>query len=50
MQQTFERAWLITVLPQPKAPGIAQVPPNTDGNRASKTLYYEEYIIVSHKE
>ena len=29
----------IQVLPQPKAPGMAQVPPRTDGNRESKTLY-----------
>jgi hypothetical protein len=34
---TLERAWLMTVLPQPKAPGIAQVPPSTDGNNASRT-------------
>jgi len=27
----LERAWEIQVLPQPKAPGIAQVPPSTDG-------------------
>lgn len=26
------------VLPQPKPPGMAQVPPNTEGNKASKTL------------
>jgi hypothetical protein len=26
----------MTVFPQPKAPGIAQVPPRTEGNRASK--------------
>ena len=27
------------VLPQPNAPGIAQVPPRTEGNRVSSTLY-----------
>jgi len=27
------------VLPQPNAPGIAQVPPKTDGKRESNTLY-----------
>lgn len=27
------------VLPHPKAPGMAQVPPKTEGNKASKTLY-----------
>lgn len=27
------------VFPHPNAPGIAHVPPWTDGNRASKTLY-----------
>jgi len=34
----LERAWEIHVFPHPKAPGIAQVPPNTDGKRASSTL------------
>lgn len=35
----FESAYEIHVLPHPNAPGIAQVPPRTDGNKASKTLY-----------
>ena len=35
----LERACEMQVLPQPKAPGIAQVPPKTEGNNASKTLY-----------
>ena len=35
----FATAWEIQVLPQPKAPGIAQVPPNTEGNNASRTHY-----------
>ena len=29
----------ITVLPQPNAPGMAHVPPSTDGNSASNTLH-----------
>lgn len=32
-------AYEIHVLPQPKAPGIAHVPPSTEGYNASKTLY-----------
>lgn len=32
-------AYEMQVLPQPKAPGIAHVPPNTDGKRESKILY-----------
>lgn len=27
------------VFPQPKAPGMAQVPPKTEGKRLSNTLY-----------
>jgi len=27
----------MTVFPQPKAPGMAQVPPRTEGKRASRT-------------
>ena len=27
------------VFPQPNAPGIAHVPPKTEGNKASNTLY-----------
>lgn len=34
---TFESAWLMTVFPQPNAPGMAQVPPSTEGKNASKT-------------
>ena len=34
----FERACEMQVLPQPKAPGIAVVPPCTHGNNASNTL------------
>ena len=34
----LDKAYEIQVLPHPKAPGIAQVPPNTDGKRESKTL------------
>mmetsp|Transcript_55401 Transcript_55401/g.125902 ORF Transcript_55401/g.125902 Transcript_55401/m.125902 type:complete len:215 (+) Transcript_55401:229-873(+) len=40
MQSLFEnldRLWEITVLPQPKAPGTAQVPPSTEGKSASTT-------------
>ena len=39
MFEYFATAYDIHVLPHPKAPGIAQVPPNTDGNNASKTHY-----------
>ena len=35
----LERAWEIQVFPHPKAPGIAQVPPKTEGKSESKTLY-----------
>lgn len=35
----LDKAYEIQVLPHPKAPGMAQVPPNTDGNSASSTLY-----------
>ena len=38
MFEYFERAWEIHVLPHPKAPGIAHVPPRIDGKRKSKTL------------
>lgn len=31
--------WEITVLPQPKAPGMAVVPPCTQGKRASSTRW-----------
>ena len=42
MQSEFEyldSACEMTVLPQPKAPGTAQVPPSTDGKRASMTRW-----------
>lgn len=32
----------MTVLPQPKAPGMAQVPPSTEGKRASRTRYTKQ--------
>ena len=35
----LESACEITVLPQPKAPGIAQVPPSTLGNITSSTRW-----------
>jgi len=35
----LDNAYEITVFPHPKAPGMEQVPPNTDGNKASITLY-----------
>jgi len=35
----LESACEITVLPQPKAPGIAQVPPRTAGKRPSSTRW-----------
>lgn len=35
----LDRAYEIHVFPHPKAPGIAHVPPNTDGKSASSTLY-----------
>merc|ERR1712070_226010 len=35
--ENFDRDWEITVLPQPNAPGTAQVPPSTEGNTASST-------------
>ncbi len=34
----LDSAYEIQVFPQPKAPGMAQVPPSTDGNRESSTL------------
>ena len=34
----LDSACEITVLPQPKAPGMAHVPPSTDGNITSRTL------------
>ena len=37
--ECLDRAYEIQVFPQPNAPGIAQVPPRTDGKRASSTLY-----------
>merc|ERR1712187_509416 len=33
----LDKAWEITVLPQPKAPGTAAVPPNVTGKSASQT-------------
>ena len=36
--ENFEIDCEMTVLPQPKAPGTAHVPPNTDGKMASTTL------------
>lgn len=36
---TLESAWLMTVFPQPKAPGMAHVPPRTEGNNASSTRW-----------
>ena len=38
MFEYLEIAYEIQVLPHPKAPGIAQVPPSTEGNKLSKTL------------
>lgn len=35
----FDNAYEIQVFPQPKAPGIAQVPPCTEGKRESRILY-----------
>jgi hypothetical protein len=35
----FDKAYEIQVLPHPKAPGIAHVPPYTEGNNESNTLY-----------
>ena len=35
--ENLDRAWEMTVLPHPNAPGIAHVPPSTDGNRPSST-------------
>ena len=35
----FDRACEMTVLPQPKAPGMAQVPPRTAGKRPSRTRW-----------
>lgn len=32
----------MTVFPQPKAPGMAQVPPSTEGKRASRTRYTKQ--------
>ena len=37
--ENLDRAWEITVLPQPKAPGIAHVPPRTAGNSPSRTRW-----------
>ena len=34
----LDKAYEIQVFPHPKAPGIAQVPPKTEGKRESKTL------------
>jgi hypothetical protein len=34
--ENLERACEMTVLPQPKAPGMAQVPPNTDLNQSKE--------------
>ena len=33
------RTWEMTVLPHPNAPGMAHVPPNTDGNITSSTRW-----------
>ena len=35
----FDSAWLMTVLPQPNAPGMQHVPPSTDGNSVSITRW-----------
>lgn len=35
----LDRACEMTVLPQPNAPGMAQVPPRTDGNSESRTRW-----------
>jgi hypothetical protein len=35
----FDNACEMHVFPHPKAPGIQQVPPKTEGNNASKTRY-----------
>ena len=34
----FDKAYEIQVFPHPNAPGMAQVPPKTEGNRESSTL------------
>ena len=39
MLEYLAMAYEIQVFPQPKAPGIAHVPPNTDGKSESKILY-----------
>ena len=33
----LESAWEMTVLPHPNAPGMAHVPPSTEGNITSST-------------
>ena len=35
--ENLEMDWEMTVLPQPKAPGTAHVPPSTEGKIASTT-------------
>lgn len=37
--ENFESACEITVFPHPKAPGMAQVPPCTEGSRESRTRW-----------
>ena len=37
--ENLDTDWLMTVLPQPKAPGMATVPPWTEGKRASSTRW-----------
>jgi len=34
----LDKAYEIQVFPHPNAPGMAQVPPKTEGNRESNTL------------
>lgn len=37
--ECLDKAWEMQVFPQPKAPGMAQVPPRMEGNIASRTLW-----------
>lgn len=42
--ENFDKAWEITVLPQPNAPGIAVVPPCTQLIQVSRRYYAASYI------
>jgi hypothetical protein len=44
----LDSACEMTVLPQPKAPGMAHVPPSTDGKSASSTLHRAAEAAGSH--